>query len=284
MRRLGPGRERAGGRERAASTFKRATSAISATCSGDSSAAITPPARPARRRLGDGAAPRVSRRRRRVSRRPSACRPTRRATPAREPGAAPGSEFVTCERCQGRGVINDDQGPFAMSSVCPVCQGRGGHFAQACPTCHGTGREPSSRARERAHPARRGRRPAHPPEGQGQPGRERRTARRPLRRRARRRATHASTAGRATSRRRCSVPLTQAMLGTTVEVPTLDDPVTLKVPAGTQPGTTMRVRGRGVPANGKTRRGRPARHRQRHGAQEADQAAAHARRAAGDVR
>jgi len=45
--------------------------------------------------------------------------------------------------------------------------------------------------------------------------------------------------------------LTQAMLGTTVQVPTLDDPVTLKIPAGTQPGTTMRVKGRGVPAGGK---------------------------------
>ena len=41
------------------------------------------------------------------------------------------------------------------------------------------------------------------------------------------------------------------MLGTTVEVATLDGPVTLKVPAGTQGGTTMRVRGRGVPAAGK---------------------------------
>ena len=41
-------------------------------------------------------------------------------------GAAPGTGFVTCERCGGRGVLNDDQGPFAMSSVCPVCQGRGG--------------------------------------------------------------------------------------------------------------------------------------------------------------
>ena len=47
------------------------------------------------------------------------------------------------------------------------------------------------------------------------------------------------------------VPLTQVMLGTTVEVPTLDEPVTLKIPAGTQPGTTMRVKGRGVPAHGK---------------------------------
>ncbi len=37
----------------------------------------------------------------------------------------------------------------------------------------------------------------------------------------------------------------------TVEVATLDEPVTLRIPAGTQPATTMRVRGRGVPAAGK---------------------------------
>ena len=48
-----------------------------------------------------------------------------------------------------------------------------------------------------------------------------------------------------------SISVTQALLGTQVEVPTLDEPVTLKIPAGTQPGTTMRVRGRGVPAAAK---------------------------------
>jgi molecular chaperone DnaJ len=47
------------------------------------------------------------------------------------------------------------------------------------------------------------------------------------------------------------VSVTQVMLGTTVEVETLDEPVMLKVPAGPQSGTTMRVRGRGVPAAGK---------------------------------
>jgi molecular chaperone DnaJ len=51
------------------------------------------------------------------------------------------------------------------------------------------------------------------------------------------------------------VAVTQAILGTTVEVATLDGPVTLKVPAGTQSGTTMRVRGRGVPAAGKNAAG-----------------------------
>jgi molecular chaperone DnaJ len=165
-------------------------------------------------------------------------------------GGAPGSEFVTCDRCHGRGVINDDQGPFAMSSVCPVCQGRGGRFATPCPTCHGTGREPSARrVNVRIPPgvvdAQRIRL-----KGKGNPG------------------AHGGPPGdlfvdvhvtpdpRFDRRGRnvtttVKVPLTKAMLGTTVEVPTLDEPVTLKIPAGTQPGTTMRVKGRGVSAHGK---------------------------------
>jgi molecular chaperone DnaJ len=165
-------------------------------------------------------------------------------------GAAPGTGFATCERCQGRGVLNDDQGPFAMSSICPVCQGRGGRIVTPCPTCQGTGREPSSR---RVNV----RLPAGVVDGQrirlkakGNPG------------------THGGPAGdlfvdvhvtpdaRFDRKARnvttsVKVPLTAVMLGTTVEVPTLDEPVTLKIAAGTQPGTTMRVRGRGVPAAGK---------------------------------
>jgi molecular chaperone DnaJ len=46
-----------------------------------------------------------------------------------------------------------------------------------------------------------------------------------------------------------TVPITypEAALGTTITVPTLDGKVTLKVPAGTQSGRVLRVRGRGVP-------------------------------------
>ncbi|MGC2176123.1 MAG: molecular chaperone DnaJ [Acidimicrobiales bacterium] len=169
-------------------------------------------------------------------------------------GGAPGSQFVTCERCKGRGVINDDQGPFAMSSVCPVCQGRGGHFAQACPTCHGTGREPSARrVNVRIPPGvNDGQRIRLKGKGSagangGQPGDLFVDVHVESDPRFDRRARNITTTVR--------VPLTQAMLGTTVEVPTLDEPVTLKVPAGTQPGTTMRVKGRGVPANGKNAAG-----------------------------
>jgi molecular chaperone DnaJ len=46
------------------------------------------------------------------------------------------------------------------------------------------------------------------------------------------------------------VTFTEATLGATITVPTLDRPVTLKVPAGTRSGQTLRVRGRGVPAVG----------------------------------
>jgi molecular chaperone DnaJ len=165
-------------------------------------------------------------------------------------GAAPGSGFATCERCQGRGVLNDDQGPFAMSSVCPVCQGRGGRIVTPCPSCHGTGREPSSRRVNVRIPAGviDGQRIRL--KGKGNQG------------------SHGGPAGDlfvdvhvapdAHFERRgrnvttvVDVALTAAILGTTVEVPTLDDPVTLKIPAGTQPNTTMRVRGHGVPAAAK---------------------------------
>ena len=165
-------------------------------------------------------------------------------------GAAPGTGYVTCERCEGRGVLTDDQGPFAMSSVCPVCQGRGSRIVTPCPTCHGTGREPSSRRVNVRIPAGVVDGQRIKLKGKGAPGAQGgpagdlfvdvHVAPDP---RFARRGRHVTTS--------VDVGVTAAMLGTTVSVDTLDDPVTLKVPAGTQSGTTMRVRGRGVPAAGK---------------------------------
>jgi molecular chaperone DnaJ len=55
----------------------------------------------------------------------------------------------------------------------------------------------------------------------------------------------------------CSVPLTftQVALGAEVEVPTLDGKGKLRVPAGTQPGTTLRIKGKGMPKRGGIGRG-----------------------------
>jgi molecular chaperone DnaJ len=165
-------------------------------------------------------------------------------------GAAPGSGFATCERCQGRGVLNDDQGPFAMSSVCPVCQGRGGRIVTPCPTCQGTGREPSSRRVNVRIPAGvvdgqriRLKAKGNPGTHGGAPGDLFVDVHVSSDPRFARRGRHVTTT--------VDIGVTAAMLGTTVEVATLDEPVTLKIPAGTQSGTTLRVRGRGVPASGK---------------------------------
>jgi molecular chaperone DnaJ len=165
-------------------------------------------------------------------------------------GAAPGSGFATCERCQGRGVLNDDQGPFAMSSVCPVCQGRGGRIVTPCATCHGTGREPSSRRVNVRVPAGvvdgqriRLKGKGNPGSQGGQPGDLFVDVHVSGDTRFERRGRNVVTTA--------NVSFSQALLGTTVEVATLDEPVTVKVPPGTQPGTTMRVRGRGVPTSDK---------------------------------
>jgi molecular chaperone DnaJ len=164
-------------------------------------------------------------------------------------GAAPGG-YVTCEFCNGRGVTNDDQGPFAMSSVCTHCGGRGGRIVTPCPSCQGSGREPSSRRVNVRIPAGvidgqriRLKGKGTPGSNGGPPGDlfvDVHVASDPH---FDRRGRHVTTS--------VNVALTAAILGTTVEVTTHHDPLTLKIPAGTQPGTTMRVRGRGVPASAK---------------------------------
>jgi len=55
----------------------------------------------------------------------------------------------------------------------------------------------------------------------------------------------------------CEMPIsfTQAALGTQIDVPTLDGPVKMKIPAGTQSGKVFRLRGKGVPALGGGGRG-----------------------------
>jgi len=60
-------------------------------------------------------------------------------------GAAPGTKTHTCDRCNGRGVLDDNQGLFSLSTVCPKCNGRGTLVDTPCPTCHGTGVERRNR-------------------------------------------------------------------------------------------------------------------------------------------
>jgi len=164
-------------------------------------------------------------------------------------GAAPGTTPVQCERCHGRGVLDDDKGMFSLSTICPVCQGRGTRIDTPCPSCHGTGREASSRSvRVRIPPGVEGGQRIRV-KGKGQPGQQGapagdlyvvvHVARDP---RFGRRGRHLTT--------RAPISFADATLGTKLTVGTLDGEVTVRVPPGTASGTTLRVRGRGVAAHG----------------------------------
>ena len=161
-------------------------------------------------------------------------------------GAEPGTSPVACPQCGGRGVVSDAQGLFAFSQPCPRCQGNGSIVEKPCRQCRGVGRERTTKRYAVKVPAgaRSGTRVRL--KGKGEAGRnggpagdlyvvvdvepsplyERRGADLVL-----------------------DVPVTyaEAALGASVQIPTPDGSVSLKVPAGTESGKLLRVRGHGAP-------------------------------------
>ena len=167
-------------------------------------------------------------------------------------GAEPGTLPTTCPQCNGTGIVADNQGLFSFSQTCPRCAGRGVIIETPCHTCHGTGAE----RRERGVKVRI---PAAVAEGQrikmkerGGPGRNGGPPGDLYV------LVHVSPHGIFARKgddltTTLRVPFATLALGGDVEVPTLEgDIVKIKVKPGTQPGTTMRVRGRGVHTDKKT--------------------------------
>src|SRR5437588_5198636 len=161
-------------------------------------------------------------------------------------GAAPGTTPVVCPQCGGRGAVEDNQGPFSFSRACPRCSGRGTIVESPCPTCRGTGVERRPRQVKVRIPAGVDDGQRIRLKGRGGAGRNGgppgdlyvvvRTGRHPV-------------FGRKGSDLTINVPVTfpEATLGAQIRVPTLEEPVTLKLPSGTKSGRTFRVKGRGVP-------------------------------------
>ncbi len=164
-------------------------------------------------------------------------------------GAAPGSSPVSCPQCGGAGQISVNQGFFQMSQTCPRCNGSGRVVDKACPTCRGTGSERRTRSFQVRIPpgVKDGARIKL--RGHGEPG----PAGAPagdlyVRVHVR---PHAFF-GRRGNDLTVEVPITytEAALGANIQVPTLDGPVTMKVPPGTPSGKTFRLKGRGAPRRG----------------------------------
>jgi molecular chaperone DnaJ len=166
-------------------------------------------------------------------------------------GAEPGTPIETCRRCGGTGqlraVSRTPFGQMVRTAACDVCHGEGRVAREPCKICRGQGRKverskvsidvPAGIADgQRIRIAGRG----HTGERGGPPGDLYVLVR------VREDSRFVRDGDDLMTAVDVSAPL--AALGTTVEVPTIDGPVELEIPAGTQPHETLVVRGAGMPA------------------------------------
>jgi molecular chaperone DnaJ len=166
-------------------------------------------------------------------------------------GAKPGTTPEVCPQCGGAGHVAVDQGPFSFSQVCPRCGGTGRVIPDPCPTCGGRGverrpREVKVRVPPGVDDGQRIRVKSRGAVGanDGPPGDLYvvvRVGPHPVFGRSGRDVTL-----------RLPVSVAEAALGAEVRVPTLGEPVTVRIPPGTPSGKVLRVRGRGAaPHRGK---------------------------------
>jgi molecular chaperone DnaJ len=162
-------------------------------------------------------------------------------------GAAPGKGAVTCSTCGGRGQVRYQQSFFSVARTCPTCGGVGRMIADPCSKCKGEGRQAKERTIDVTVPpgVEDGTRMRYQEQGDA--------------------GLNGGPAGdlyvvlhvkphaffeREGKDLFCSVPLSfsQAALGTEINIPTLEGDYKLKIPEGTQSGTVLRVRNKGVPS------------------------------------
>ena len=160
-------------------------------------------------------------------------------------GAKPGTVPRQCPRCLGTGLTTRNQGAFAFSEPCKDCRGTGTIVDDPCPDCGGTGATMQSRTITVRIPAGVADGQRIRIAGKGAPGESGGPSGDLYV------VVHVrghELFGRKGNDLTLTVPVSfpEAVLGTTVRVPTLDGAVTLKIPAGTPSGKTFRVRGKGV--------------------------------------
>jgi molecular chaperone DnaJ len=161
-------------------------------------------------------------------------------------GAQPGTAPVICPECNGRGVTSESQGLFALSQPCPRCRGNGTVIEQPCAKCKGSGRErrlrtytvkikPGVKDGTKIRLKGKGEAGAH-----GGPNGDLIVVTR---------VASSDTYERRGDDLIVQVPVSfpTAALGGKVEVPTPGGTVSLKIPAGSEDGKLLRIKGRGAP-------------------------------------
>jgi molecular chaperone DnaJ len=161
-------------------------------------------------------------------------------------GSAQGKAPASCRTCGGRGQVRYQQGFFSVARTCPTCHGTGSVISDPCANCRGEGRVVQQKTIDAKIPAgvEDGTRIRFT--GVGEAG------------------VHGGPAGdlylvlrvkqhaffdRQGNDLYCVVPIsfTQAAVGTEIQVPTLEGEQALKIPEGTQSGTILKLRGKGIP-------------------------------------
>ena len=167
-------------------------------------------------------------------------------------GCAPGTSTRTCPRCKGRGQVSVSQGFFNMVQTCSACGGTGKVIDKPCPDCHGKGDVQKRKTLQVRIPSGIDNEQRLRLSGEGEPG-----------------ANggpfgdlyvEVTVKSHAIFERNgfdlyCEVPVpfTTAVLGGSVIVPTISGRKEMTVPAGTQPGTQVRMKGMGVPVENRGR-------------------------------
>ncbi|HEY2915816.1 MAG TPA: molecular chaperone DnaJ [Candidatus Limnocylindrales bacterium] len=165
-------------------------------------------------------------------------------------GAKPGTQSITCPQCNGRGEVRAVRqtmlGQMVNVTACPRCRGEGKIVETPCETCKGEGRTERRRSLrvtipagiDEGHQIRLSNEGEVGPRG-GPPGSLYVAVHVAPHPDLRREGTELVYEAR--------VGLAQAALGTRIAVPTVEGEEEVEIRAGTQPGTEIRLRGKGVP-------------------------------------
>jgi len=161
-------------------------------------------------------------------------------------GAAGGKAPSQCRQCNGQGQVRYQQGFFSVARTCPVCQGTGTMIENPCAKCRGQRVITQVHTMQVKVPAgvEDGTRILY--SGHGDAGLDGGPAGDVY---VVLHVTEHPFFERDGKDLHCAIPVsfTQAALGATVKIPTLEGEATLELPAGTQTGTSFRMRRKGVP-------------------------------------